>query len=47
MNWYFWLKFLHIITAIMLIGGIFGRQLVRANAKKADDLRGQSKTGCW
>jgi uncharacterized membrane protein len=39
MNWYFWVKYLHIIAAIMLIGGIFGRQLVRANAKKADDVQ--------
>jgi uncharacterized membrane protein len=38
MNWYFWVKFLHIIAAVMFIGGIFGRQLVRANAKKADDV---------
>ena len=39
MNWYFWLKFLHIIVAMMFVGGIFGRQLVRANAKKTNDVR--------
>jgi uncharacterized membrane protein len=39
MNWYFWLKFLHIIAAIIFVGGIFGRQLVRANAKKADNVQ--------
>lgn len=38
MSWYFIIKFLHIIATIMFIGGIFGRQLVRANAKKADDI---------
>lgn len=39
MNWYFWVKFLHIIAAIIFVGGIFGRQLVRANAKKADNVQ--------
>jgi uncharacterized membrane protein len=39
MNWYFVIKFLHIVTAMMLIGGIFGRQLVRAYAKKVDDVQ--------
>ncbi len=38
MNWYFWIKFLHIITAMMFVGGIFGRQLVRVYAKKTDDI---------
>jgi uncharacterized membrane protein len=38
MNWYFIIRFLHIATAIMFIGGIFGRQLVRAYAKKADNI---------
>jgi uncharacterized membrane protein len=39
MNWYIGIKFLHIIAAMMLIGGLFGRQLVRAYAKKTDDVR--------
>jgi uncharacterized membrane protein len=39
MNWYVGVKFLHIIAAMMLIGGLFGRQLVRARAKKTDDVQ--------
>lgn len=39
MSWYFTLKFLHIIAAIMFIGGLFGRQLVRAYAKKTEDVQ--------
>lgn len=39
MNWYFVIKFLHIVTTIMFVGGIFGRQLVRAYAKKVDDIQ--------
>jgi uncharacterized membrane protein len=39
MNWYFWVKFLHFIAAIIFVGGIFGRQLVRAQAKKADNVQ--------
>lgn len=38
MNWYFVIKFLHILAAMMFIGGIFGRQLVRAYAKKVEDV---------
>jgi len=38
MNWYFVIKFLHIIATIMFVGGIFGRKLVRANAKKVDNI---------
>lgn len=39
MNWYFVIRFLHITTAIIFIGGIFARQLVRSYAKKADDVQ--------
>jgi hypothetical protein len=39
MNWYVVIEFLHIIAAMMFIGGIFGRQLVRAYAKKVDDVQ--------
>ena len=39
MNWYLVIKFLHILSAIMYVGGIFSRQLVRQYAKKTDDLR--------
>jgi uncharacterized membrane protein len=38
MSWYLVIRFLHIVTAIMFIGGIFGRQLVRAYAKKTNDV---------
>jgi uncharacterized membrane protein len=38
MNWYLVTKFLHILSAIMYVGGIFSRQLVRQYAKKTDDL---------
>ena len=39
MNWYLGLRFLHIMAVIMLIGGIFGRQLVRTYANKTDDIQ--------
>lgn len=39
MSWYAFFRFLHIISAIVFVGGIFGRQLVRAYAKKAEDVR--------
>ncbi len=38
----FWLKlflFLHIMSAIILLGGLFARQIVRAYAKKSSDVR--------
>lgn len=38
----FWLRlflFLHIMSAIMLIGGTFARQIVRGYAKKSSDVR--------
>lgn len=38
----FWLKlflFLHILSSIMLIGGIFARQIVRGYAKNSPDVR--------
>lgn len=38
MNWYLGLKLLHIFAAIILIGGIFGRQLIRMSARRADDV---------
>jgi hypothetical protein len=37
-----WLKlflFLHIMSSIMLVGGTFARQIVRAYAKKSSDVR--------
>jgi uncharacterized membrane protein len=38
MNWYLVMKFVHILSVAITIGGLFARQLVRANAKKSDDL---------
>jgi uncharacterized membrane protein len=32
-------RFLHIASAIMLVGGIFARQLLRSLAKQTDDVR--------
>ena len=39
MSWYLAIKFLHVISAMMFVGGIFGRQLVRAYAKKTEDVQ--------
>lgn len=39
MSWYFVVRFLHIITAIIFIGGIFARQLVRSYAKRTNDVQ--------
>src|SRR5262245_33436405 len=39
MGWYLVIKFLHVISAMMFVGGIFGRQLVRAYAKKTEDVQ--------
>ena len=38
MNWYPVIKFLHVTSAIMYVGGIFSRQLVRQYARKTDDV---------
>jgi uncharacterized membrane protein len=39
MNWYLIIKFLHILAVTITIGGMFARQLVRAYAKKSDDVK--------
>jgi len=39
MNWYLIIKFLHIISVTITIGGMFARQLVRSIAKKSDDVK--------
>ena len=39
MDWYLLFKFLHIVAVIMMIGGVFARQLVRAAAKRSDDVK--------
>jgi len=38
MSWYLFFKFLHIVSVIWFVGGIFSRQLVRRAAKKTDDV---------
>ena len=39
MNWYLIIRFLHIVSAIVFIGGVFARQLLRSFAEKTDDVR--------
>lgn len=39
MNWYNFFKFLHILAVIVMVGGIFARQLVRGIAKKSEDVK--------
>jgi uncharacterized membrane protein len=39
MNWYLIVKFFHVIAVTITIGGMFARQLVRAQAKKSDDIK--------
>ena len=39
MNLYSVLKFLHVLSVIMFVGGIFARQLVRSLAKKAEAVQ--------
>jgi uncharacterized membrane protein len=39
MGWYLVIKFLHVISTMIFVGGIFGRQLVRAYAKKTEDVQ--------
>ena len=39
MNWYLWMRFLHIASAIIFIGGILARQLVRSVAKRSTDVQ--------
>jgi uncharacterized membrane protein len=38
MNWYLVLLFLHLVSAIVFIGGILARQLVRSVAEKSPDV---------
>ena len=38
MNWYLVVKLMHILSVAITIGGLFARQVVRANAKKSGDL---------
>ena len=39
MNWYTVVKFLHIASVIVSVGGLFARQLVRQQAKKMNDIQ--------
>ena len=39
MSWYLMIKFLHIIAVIIAIGGVIARQLLRQQAKKANDIQ--------
>jgi len=39
MSWILIVKFLHIVAAIVMIGGGFARQLIRSIAKKSEDIR--------
>jgi uncharacterized membrane protein len=39
MNWYLLVRFLHIASAIIFIGGIFARQVVRSVANKTNDVQ--------
>lgn len=39
MNWYFALRYLHIASVVIFAGGILARQLVRAAAERAPDVR--------
>ena len=39
MSWYNFFKFLHILAVVVMVGGIFARQLVRGIAKKSDDVK--------
>jgi uncharacterized membrane protein len=38
MNIYSFIKFLHILCAMLMVGGMFARQMVRAYAKKSQDV---------
>ena len=39
MSWYSFLKFLHILAVIMMVGGIFARQIARGIAKRSEDVK--------
>ncbi len=38
MSWIIFVKYLHIIAAMMMIGGMFARQMVRTSAKNSGDI---------
>jgi uncharacterized membrane protein len=39
MNWYIVIKFLHIASVIVCVGGLFARQLIRQHANKTNDIQ--------
>ena len=39
MNWYNFFKLLHILAVVIMVGGMFARQMVRGIAKKSDDVK--------
>ena len=39
MNWYNFFKLLHILAVVVMVGGMFARQLVRGIAKKSADVK--------
>jgi len=39
MNWYNLFKLLHILAVVMMVGGMFARQLVRGIAKKSEHVK--------
>lgn len=39
MNWYILVKFLHIASVIVCVGGMFARQLIRQSANKTNDIQ--------
>jgi hypothetical protein len=43
MTWLEFFLFLHIMSSILLVGGIFARQIVRSHAKKLSDIKAISE----
>lgn len=39
MNWFFVVRFLHIVSAFLFVGGIVARQLLRSSSEKTDNAR--------
>ena len=39
MNWYMVFKMLHVMAAIVFVGGVFARQLVRGSARRTSDVQ--------
>jgi uncharacterized membrane protein len=46
MNSYLFLRFLHLISAVVFLGGIFARQLVRTLAKQTDNVHVLATLSC-